>query len=168
MTVIANQVACPHCGAANRAGAAFCESCGKALPISSGGPRIVGSDALATTGAGQELQSQELQKQARKASGALLALAILMTIVACVLGALTASNAQAFAQMQIKVILIGQIVLAAVFWALWVWSRKQPLPAAIVGLVLYGTLLTVNVITNVAAMRTADSEAPGPRGGLGN
>ena len=61
---------CPHCGAANPAGAAFCESCGKALPSGvASTPRVVGGDAIASTAAGQQLQGEQLQKQAKRASG---------------------------------------------------------------------------------------------------
>ena len=69
---------CPHCGALNPGGAAFCESCGKALPnLTPTGPRIVSGNQFATSTVGRELQADELHKTAKKASGALLAVAII-------------------------------------------------------------------------------------------
>ena len=75
-----NAVSCPHCGAANAAGTSFCESCGKAMPQASGGPRVIDEGELAGTSAGQSLQAEELRKKMRSATGALIAVAILMGI----------------------------------------------------------------------------------------
>ena len=47
-------------------------------------------------------------------------------------------------------VMLGMIVIAAIFWGLFIWSRKQPLPAAIVGLVLYATLVVVNIVTTIS------------------
>src|SRR5438128_2191853 len=74
-------IACPHCSAPNVAGSTFCEACGKALPAAAGsGPRLVTGSTFASTGAGQKLQGDELHKQLRRASGALLAVAIIQTL----------------------------------------------------------------------------------------
>ena len=71
-------VTCPHCGASNPPGAAFCESCGKAMPSASpGGPRVVTADALPQTAIGHRVVSDELMKQQKKASTALLIVGIL-------------------------------------------------------------------------------------------
>ena len=161
-------ITCPHCGAGNPAAAAFCEACGKALPSAvAGGPRVVGGDAIAATAAGQQLQADQLQKQAKRASGALLAVAIILTIVSAVVffilraasGMAPPPGAQGagFAQGAAAVMMI----LAAVFWGLFFWSRSQPLPAAIVGLVIYATLIVINVVTSLSQI------GEGGRGGLG-
>ena len=159
---------CPHCGVANPGGAAFCESCGKALPsLAATGPRIVAGNQFATSTVGRELQADELHKTAKKASGALLAVAIIQTIIGpVVLFALAGARS---GSPEFMAAIVIQLVIAAVFWGLWIWSRFQPLPAAIVGLVLYGTLVAINVITNVSAMAQNGGErrAGGGIGGLG-
>ena len=72
-------ITCPHCGAPNPSTGTFCESCGKALPSSvASSPRVTSSAAgFAGTDAGRSLQAAELHKQAKKAAGALLAVAII-------------------------------------------------------------------------------------------
>jgi hypothetical protein len=156
-------VTCPHCSATNTAGSQFCEACGMALPIPNSGPRIVDHSTFATTAAGQHLQSDELHKQAKKAAGALLAVAIIQTVVTAIMVGLANVNPR------VKPITanpaeLGLIVIAAVFWGLYFWARKQPLPAAIVGLVLY---VTLKVIDFVAAIST-DSIGRGNTNGVGN
>src|SRR5687768_8999316 len=87
-----SMMACPHCGAGNPVGSAFCQSCGKALPTGySAGPRVVGAGEFAGTAAGQKLQSDELRKQSKKASGALLAVAIIQTVATAIIFAIVQS-----------------------------------------------------------------------------
>lgn len=159
MTQPSMVVNCPHCGAVNTAGQAFCESCGKALPaIAPSGPRVVAGDAIASTAAGQQLQAEQLEKQAKRAKGALLAVAIITTILAAIVFALVpalqrsapggASNPQA--NLLNSAVPVAMLIVAAVFWGLYIWSRSQPLPAAIVGLVIYGTLIAINVVTTLS------------------
>jgi hypothetical protein len=159
---------CPHCGASNPGGGAFCESCGKALPtLSPSGPRIVAGNQFATTTVGQELQADALHKKAKKAAGALLAVAIIQTVVTGILVAVV-YNTRARAEINYAVV-VGMAIVAIVFWGLWLWSRKQPLPAAIAGLALYGTLVAINVITSVSQLAQQGAGAPrsGPFGGIG-
>ena len=157
---------CPHCGAANPYGSTFCSSCGKALPTGMpSGPRVLGGQDFATTAAGQKLQGDELQKTAKKAAGALLAVAIISTIATCLFFVLM-NNMRGAAGPGVPVVnplmiaIMGAVTL--VFWGLWFWARVNPLPAAIVGLVLYGTLIAINVVTSVSQMGET-----GARGGLG-
>jgi hypothetical protein len=158
-------VLCPHCQAPNAAGASFCEACGKAMPaMSSSGPRVVDETGMASTGVGQRLQLDELQKQAKKAAGALLAVAIIQTIVCGILIAIAQSNNR-LNTFALTPIFLGLGAMAVLFWCLYFWARVQPLPAAIVGLVLYATMITINVIMTINAM-SADS-GPGRRGGTG-
>ena len=42
--------------------------------------------------------------------------------------------------------IIGQAVVVFTFFGLWVWSRSAPLPAAIVGLVIYVSLNVIAVM----------------------
>ena len=169
---MAPSTTCPHCGATNPAGMQFCAACGKALPAAAPtGPRVVGTTEYAGTALGQSLQLEQLHKQAKRASGALLAVAIIMTIFATIIFFVVRSmaggggagvgprNAQ-LAEMLNMGTAVVMMILAVVFWGLYVWSRSQPLPAAIAGLVVYGTLIAVNVITTMAAA----AETGQPRG----
>jgi hypothetical protein len=149
---------CPHCGAANAYASQFCQNCGKALPsVMPTGPRVVGSEGFATTAAGQQLQAEQLHKQARRARGALMAVAIIATVFAAILFFLIPAvqrNAPSNnPQMQSfnQGMTIGVGIVAVVFWGLYFWARSQPLPAAIVGLVLYGTLIVINIVTTISA-----------------
>src|SRR5947208_3619590 len=89
----ATNIVCPHCQATNAAGAQFCESCGKALPAAvSAGPRIIDSSSFASTAAGHKLQSDELQKLSKKASKALIAVAIIQTVIASIIIGIAQAN----------------------------------------------------------------------------
>ena len=146
--MVAETMMCPHCNSQNPAGGQFCESCGKALPmLNPTGPRIISKTEFATTSAGQKLQGDELQKTAKKASGALMTAGVIQ----CALGAIAFfstrnSPRSNLAQGPILFLLITLFGLGAIFIGLAVWARKQPLPAAIVGLALYGTLTVLGYI----------------------
>ncbi len=143
---------CPHCSAPNAAGDQFCESCGKALPgASSAGPRIVDEKSFASTAAGQKLQSEDLRKQLKKAANALLAVAIIQTVVCGILVGI-ASGTNHLDTFLRNGIFLGIAVCAVIFWAVYFWARTQPFPAAIVGLVFYATLLTINVVRSVGQL----------------
>jgi hypothetical protein len=124
-----------------------------------GGPRIVSGADLASTPAGQKLQADELHKQAKKARGALLAVAIIRTVVIGILYAM-ANNAGAGLN-EILAILATHIIIAVIFWGLYVWSRYQPLPAAIIGLIAYSTLVVINVVTTIGLPAEARREGFG-------
>jgi hypothetical protein len=144
---IASSTSCPHCGAQNPAGASFCESCGKALPgAQRTGPRVVGANELPTTAVGHQMVSDELTKTQKSASTALLVVAIIQTVVAGIILAIRA-NVPAAAQAQLTVLVAAQVGVGALFWGLWFWSRSAPLPASIVALIVYATLVALNVVT---------------------
>ena len=146
------QVACPHCGAANPSTGAFCEACGKALPSAApASPRVMTSaDGFAATGAGRNLQSEELHKQAKKAAGALLAVAIIQAAFgALFVFALMPREVPAETR---NIILVSVFGIAAVFFALYFWARKQPLPASIVGLILFVTVHLLDAVADPAAL----------------
>lgn len=142
---------CPHCGA-SVSGGSFCGSCGKAVSAGTGGPQIVTGGKIASTGAGARLQSEELAKKARSAATALLAVAILSAIALALLAVL-------FNQPDLRVdwsiatpMLIGQALVTVIFFGLWIWARQSPLPAAIVGLVLYVSLVALNAFLDPATI----------------
>src|SRR2546427_4135973 len=72
---------CPHCSAENHPSAAFCVSCGKALPGQDPlMPRVITESRAAKSELGKGLLSDELKKQLKKATTALLAVCILQLI----------------------------------------------------------------------------------------
>jgi len=138
-------IECPHCGVENDDQALFCEACGKALPSrTSSVPRVVGSDGTARTGAGQNMQADMLRKQAGKASTMLFVVAVLQLAGVALLYVLLEGKVSAD---DLRTLVVANVVLAAIFGGLGVWARSSPLPAAIVGLVLY---LTVHAFAAVA------------------
>jgi hypothetical protein len=164
---IASTIACPHCGAQNPATAAFCESCGKALPgAQRSGPRIVGANEMPTTAVGHQMVSDELTKTQKSASTALLVVAIIQIVIGGLL-VLVRANAQTAAQSQLTVLMAAQLGVAALFWALWFWSRRAPLPASIVALIVYCTLVALNVVTSLKRLADNPDAARGPFGGVG-
>lgn len=73
-------VACPHCAAENTSDSHFCQSCGLALPETDpSGPRIIGDADFASNPAGVAFQQDELAKQMKKATNALLIVAVIQT-----------------------------------------------------------------------------------------
>lgn len=152
-------VICPHCSASNVAGSAFCESCGKALPAAiASSPRILSGASLAVTGVGQKLQSDELRKQLNKASGALLTVAILQTAFGALI-VFALQNARGGGRLNMNAIFVTIFGVAALFWALWIWSRFNPLPAAIVGLVVYVTLWLLDIVMYVVQASNVPANA---------
>ena len=144
-------ITCPHCGLAQEEGGQFCSSCGKALPsVVPTGPRVVTGNRVAATAAGKTVQADELRKEAGKAFGALLTVTILAALGALLI-LFIISNASSEGRVippLAYALLVAQFVIVAVFAGLAVWARYNPLPAAIAGLVLYATLVVVNVIAN--------------------
>jgi len=147
-----SQLSCPHCQALYQPDARFCESCGQALPASTGGgPRVVEAGGFAASDVGRNLQSEELRKKAKTASGALLAVAILQTLGALVLPALLSSTGEA-AREEVVVMAVILGVIAAIFYGLWLWARQSPYPAAIVGLVLLVSLWLLDALIDPTAL----------------
>jgi hypothetical protein len=144
-------ISCPHCGAANTAGAAFCAGCGKALPSAApAGPRLVTGGATPTSSGGHALLGQELHKQTKKAFGALLAVGIIQLVFGLVVvGALESKNGGGgdFTVVYLSVFGIGVAFLGLAFWA-----RFNPLPPAIVGLVLFVSVHLLDAVADPASL----------------
>ena len=156
MTTKGARMNCPHCQAEVPESSAFCTFCGKAVATGSGGPRIVKDSGLAASLTGQTLQAEELKKQMKKAFGALLFVAILQTLAAFVfpLIALNGAGAGAGGQAKIAAIATGVIlgIIAALFYGLAFWARKQPFPAAVTGLSILVTLWAVDAVLDPAGI----------------
>ncbi len=140
-------VLCPHCQVENPDGAQFCGSCGKAVPTGKSGPRVVnvtGGDAASSLG--REAQAAELKALMKKSFGALLGVGLLQL----------AFGAALFFLMQnepggpLTGALLGGV--GVIFIGLAVWARSSPLPAAIVGLSVYGSLLVLDAIFDPASL----------------
>ena len=140
---------CPHCSAENHPSAAFCVSCGKALPGQDPlMPRVITESRAAKSELGKGLLSDELKKQLKKATTALLAVCILQLIGGTILLSIAEANnsklgAGAF------VVVYG---IALLFFGLFLWARKNPFPAAIVGLVLFVTVHAMDAIADPTAI----------------
>jgi hypothetical protein len=118
---------------------------------------VLGAKEVATTAAGQKLQVDELHKTAKKAAGALLAVAIIQTVIPVGLFVLMRNVRPGAGALNLfnNVTMGIMLAIAAVFWGLWAWARVNPLPAAIVGLVLYVTLTVADYVMLFAMMKDA-------------
>ena len=145
-------ISCPHCGVENPDGSAFCQECGKAVPSSSPtGPRVVTDDSVPSTHVGRTVLAGQLRKQAGNAAGALFVVAALHVAGGVLLYALVRGN-QAVEPGLARQVLILNIVLAAVYAGLGFWGRVSPLPAAIVGLVLFVSVMVVNAVLDPSSI----------------
>lgn len=143
-------IICPHCQAENPPRAAFCEACGKAVPQTTDGLRIVEGKQVAATSSGRAVQADLLHKAARRAVTALIAVGILQIGVGILLFLAFRNSPHANAVAAAPTMLAILSVLGVLFLGLGLWARKNPLPASIVGLVVYCTLVIVGVVFNPA------------------
>ena len=153
-------VNCPHCGEMNVDAGQFCASCGKALPsVDAAGPQVVTGNMVAQTDAGRTVQVEQLAAQAKKAFGVLLFVGIANIVLGVgfhfLLKGLSREAArqhnQAAAQQLAQasgVILVTLLILGVIYVFLAIWSRSDPLPAAIIGLVIYVSLQIVGIVQN--------------------
>ena len=153
---VATTVSCPHCGAGNPSTAAFCATCGKALPSAvPTGPRVVTTETMPQTALGRQVLEEELRKQTKKASLALGIVAGLTTagalLFAVLIFAIDPPAGQPLPITGLDVAL--NLFIAAIFWALFFWARKNPLPPAIVGLVLYITMTVLQIVLLMMLVR---------------
>lgn len=156
-----SEIACPHCQTPNPAENSFCRSCGNALPRSNDGPRVIFGDALPQSAVGQALVVDDLSKQIKRVFYTLLAVGLIQLTCGAVMVSMLQNNQET--ANQLPLMLVVQFGVALIFIALSFWSRKNPLPAAIVGLVIFATIVVLNVVASVSRL----SEG-GPRGaGIG-
>jgi hypothetical protein len=151
MTLIPNR--CPGCGAANVEGSQFCRQCGVALPPSAAPGQAPTPRQPSPL---RQLLAEELKRETRKASTALLIVAILQGVFGPL--ALQLAKSQAERQnpgMEYHIQPIGYVIvfgLAAGFFLLWIWSRFNPLPAAIVGLILFVSVHALDAVGDPSAI----------------
>jgi hypothetical protein len=151
----------------NPSGGTFCESCGKALPPPvPSTPRVVHTGAMPMTAAGQQFVSDDLTKQTKRAANMLLVVAILQLVCGALIVVIL-SNALPKGRKSgnVPVFIIVQLGVAALFFGLYFWARRSPLPACIVGLVVYCTLVVINMINAISNL--AHTQANQPTRGIG-
>jgi hypothetical protein len=144
-------VACPHCRAQNAAGLAFCTSCGRALPAGvPSGPRVIGGLDGPQSAVVAGLMQEHFVQQMSKACWALLVVAIIESFVDPIMLSNTAEDFARHGMYIVQQSMWCAVIfgVALSFWILFVWAMKSPLPAAIVGLVLYVTIHVVVAINN--------------------
>ena len=128
---------CPHCGAADHfPNAPFCQRCHKALPIPNDGPRLVEGAGRPMTMSGHAAQVEEASAQSGKGSGALLGAAIIQFLGGA-LTYFTAANTPGVSAAEAQTATILVVGLGVVFFVLYIWSHRQILPAAVIGLSIY-------------------------------
>jgi membrane protease YdiL (CAAX protease family) len=97
--------------------------------------------------------AQTLRRKSGRASRSLMCLAIVNTLVfVTVLTMPHRAPEDAFPLWLVEVILGG---LTAAFWGLWAWSLVNPLPAAILGLLLYTSMAYASVASSADQGRGA-------------
>jgi hypothetical protein len=155
-------IACPHCAADNTADSHFCQSCGLALPETNPtGPRIIGDADFASNPAGVALQQDELAKQIKKATNALLIVAVIQTGFGFLIYFLLQRSVQA-GKVNGSVLLGTLFGVAALFWVLYFWAKQNPFPATLVGLVIYSTLWLADLTVGLMQMsHSHDTAATG-------
>jgi hypothetical protein len=103
---------------------------------------------VATTPAGRKLHGYELHSKARQGVGTLALIAILTLIGTFLDYSQLPPGVSSFTRNLVMSIDVG---ILAIFVGLAIWASKRPLPAAIIGLVLYvaihGTLAVLNPST---------------------
>ncbi len=127
---------CPHCHAPTAQPGSFCVSCGKAMPSENPtGPRILGTHDLASSHAGRSLQMDHLDRHIRTGYGTLLGVSILQLSVALLWLLLAAFGPGEPAHLYNRAAFVGGI--GSIFCILAFWSKRSPLPATVIGLVLF-------------------------------
>lgn len=143
-------IVCPHCQAENAENHNFCERCGKALPAAAGTPRVVAGAASPGTTLGRSFKQRELKDAMRKkAAGTLLAVTILQVLGSAITVALQGDALEPAEWRFMVAIMLG---IAGLFFALYLWARKNPLPAAITGLVVFVTLHALDAVADPASI----------------
>lgn len=123
-------------------------------------PRIVTGNEPTAAGVGQIQipHADSLRLHAKKGEIAILAVAIIQTVVGIL--ALVRSS-HTLAQNTMLITTVASFVLAAMFWGLYSWSQSQPLPAAIVGLVIYGTTMGLSITFSLKRLAHGMAAKPG-------
>lgn len=146
-------IPCPHCRAVNPPDSRFCAGCGKAMPPAAASrPVIVGAKAFASSAPGRMLQLGELHRRARTARNALFGLGLLQLILGGALFAVGSVATDPEARRGLTFIGAAVGIIGVIFIALGAWAGRNPLPAALCGLVLYCTLAIGDALASPATL----------------
>src|SRR5688500_14125049 len=155
-------ITCPHC-AGRVGGGAYCQSCGKALPFATRtAPRLIFGDNLPVGVIARQVVGHELRKQTNQAANTLLGVGILQLIIGSVIYGV-ATNAKFGLPEDAYYHAMGLFISGGIFLCLYSWAWKSPLAPSIVGLVIYGTLILLEVWGTVSGGRVG-GRGTGPAG----
>jgi hypothetical protein len=144
-------VICPHCGNSAAAMAAFCGSCGLALPSAAPTtPRVVTVKDSARTTAGQKLQADELLRTAKRAASTLLTIGI----INLAFGALNVQLIMRIGRLgqlhYMEAMTASMLIAGALYVAMFFWAKFNPLAATIAGLAVYIVKWVADVVIRSA------------------
>ena len=154
-------VACPLCGERNLAIARRCGAC--AAPLRGGAPppaQPTGAPAsapvIAYLAPGPPVPARDaaaLRRHAVKAATSLLAVAAIYGVLATVIFYVHGFDPASASAGRIVEVAYGLGLLGALFLALAVWARLQPLPPSVVGVAVFLILFGIDVFDWVTAPR---------------
>lgn len=128
---------CPSCKEPVGPGDAFCQSCGYPLKGSEDEQRSFSTDRLI-----KEDKLEEMEKKVRSASNTMYILAGLFVLFGIVyFGMADESDNRG-------VVLLINFIVAGIYVGLGYWSRLQPLPAILAGLILYTVVTILNAMSD--------------------
>lgn len=136
--------ACPHCDAKVSASQNYCEQCGNAVRAPINEIRITRSDSdPAKTSIGAVYQAEGLRSEAVAACNVYGVLAILVAVGLALLLLVGQSRAT---DSQSPGLMLQLGVVLTMYVGIWWWSRRSPLPASIVGLIFFSSLVLVQFV----------------------
>jgi len=144
---------CPHCNAECLENSQFCQSCGKAVQAISSVPKIFeDTEDIAQTVVGKKIQGMTLEKAMTSAKRCLFAVGILQLLAGAAFYAGFRFAEEESVKQELLIMLTGVGLIGILYIVLGLWAKRSPLPASIVGLVLYVSLLVFDGISDPAAI----------------
>ncbi len=146
---------CPHCRAEVDPAALYCDACGMAVRVPHAEPRVVNElRGTAVSVPGRSVQSEFLDKRIRKSFSTLLNLGVCLILAAVaveLVHSLVKGTPRAPIVGMLSMLLPGSGIAAAVgipigsvcgplglfFVGIAIWSRREPLHAALTGVLVY-------------------------------
>lgn len=142
---------CMSCQTPLEAGAGYCAVCGRAVRVDCPTPRIVPTQGFAATSAGRAVQVQGLLQHLRNGRATLLVLAIIDALLGLLILQARSVLRDGSESSLVDALMVMLFVVAGLLLLLYFWSLRSPLPALIVGLVLYLSGAIANVVSQPQA-----------------